>query len=119
MPLVNVMVNSRAYTIACDEGEEAHLKELAGYVDSKVRELSSTVGQVGDQKLVLMAAVLITDELLEARSRLDAHAKRAGELSQAQAALDARSEESEQTAAAALEDAALRLEQMVAKLKAA
>ena len=33
MPLVNVMVNSRAYTIACDEGEEEHLKELAGNIN--------------------------------------------------------------------------------------
>src|ERR1700689_49986 len=69
MPLVNVMVNSRAYTIACDEGEEEHLKELAAHVDSKVRELLGSVGQVGDQRLLLMAAVLITDELFEAPRR--------------------------------------------------
>ena len=37
MPLVNVMVNQRAYTIACDDGEEEHLKELAAHVDGKVR----------------------------------------------------------------------------------
>ncbi len=44
MPLVNVMVNQRAYTIACDDGEEEHLKELAGHVDAKVRELLETRG---------------------------------------------------------------------------
>src|SRR5580692_5805155 len=43
MPLVNVMVNSRAYTIACDEGEEPHLKELAQHVDAKMKELIGTV----------------------------------------------------------------------------
>jgi len=37
MPLVNVMVNSRAYTIACDDGEEEHLKELAAHVDQQPR----------------------------------------------------------------------------------
>ena len=47
MPLVNVMVSGRAYTIACDEGEEEHLKELAAHVDGKVRELLESVGQVG------------------------------------------------------------------------
>ena len=47
MPLVNVMVSGRAYTIACDEGEEEHLKDLASHVDSKVRELLESVGQVG------------------------------------------------------------------------
>ena len=41
MPLVNVMVNNRAYTIACDEGEEEHLKELAAHVDAKTREVLS------------------------------------------------------------------------------
>jgi cell division protein ZapA len=104
MPLVNVMVNSRAYTIACDEGEETHLKELAAHVDDKVRELIGTVGQVGDQKLLLMAAVLITDEFFEARGRLDGHA--------AQAAV-------EENAAASLEAAAVRLERIVEKLAAA
>ena len=62
MPLVNVMVNSRAYTIACDDGEEEHCSELADMVDSKVRELLDTVGQVGDPRLLLMAALLITDD---------------------------------------------------------
>ena len=53
MPLVNVMVNNRAYTIACDEGEEDHLRQLAGHVDGKVKELLGSVGQVGDQRLLL------------------------------------------------------------------
>ena len=62
MPLVNVMVNGRAYTIACDEGEEDHLRELAAHVDAKVREVLGSVGQVGDTRLLLMAALLIADE---------------------------------------------------------
>jgi len=119
MPLVNVMVNSRAYTIACDEGEEGHLKELAAHVDAKVKELLSSVGQVGDQKLLLMAAVLITDELFEARARLDGHAKKVGELSSVQAELGQRASLSEESAAAQLEAAAARLERIVARLAAA
>ena len=115
MPLVNVMVNSRAYTIACDEGEQDHLKELAAHVDAKVSELLGVVGQVGDQKLLLMAAVLITDELFEARGKLD----KVGEVSTVQAELDARASESEQIAADALDSAAEHLERIVAKLKAA
>jgi len=119
MPLVNVMVNSRAYTIACDTGEEEHLKELAAHVDAKVRELTGSIGQVGDQKLMLMAAVLITDELFEARARLDGHAKKEGELSNTQTELNRRADQAEQAAASALEDAAKRLESIVEKLKAA
>src|ERR1700744_3512195 len=99
MPLVNVMVNARAYTIACDEGEQEHLKELAAHVDAKVRELIGSVGQVGDQKLMLMAAVLITDELFEARSRHDGHAKKSKELESVKADCEARVAEAEKRAA--------------------
>jgi len=108
MPLVNVMVNARAYTIACDEGEQEHLKELAAHVDSKVRELTGSVGQVGDQKLLLMAAVLITDELYEAKGRVDGHAKTAGELAKAQADFDARIADVEKRTARAIEEAQAR-----------
>jgi cell division protein ZapA len=107
MPLVNVMVNSRAYTIACDDGEEEHLKELAAHVDSKVRELLGSVGQVGDQRLLLMAAVLITDELFEVRARLESQAKKADEIAGI-----------EDSATRALEDAAKRIEAIAGKIAA-
>ena len=119
MPLVNVMVNNRTYTIACDEGEQEHLKELAGHVDAKVRELAGSVGQVGDQKLMLMAAVLITDELLEARARLEGQAKKVGELSESHAELTGQAGKSEERAARTLEDAAARIESIVDRIKAA
>ncbi len=119
MPLVNVMVNGRAYTIACDDGEEAHLKELAGHVDAKVRELSGSVGQVGDHKLMLMAAVLITDELLEARGKLEGHTKKVEELADAHAELTGRAGQSETRAARTLEEAAQRVESIVDRIKAA
>ncbi len=118
MPLVNVMVNGRAYTIACDDGEEEHLKELAGHVDSKVRELLGSVGQVGDQRLLLMAAVLITDEFFgrphaagspceEAEELAGAHDEMAGKLGQAEA-----------SAVSVLEDTAKRIEAIAGKLAA-
>ncbi|HUB84987.1 MAG TPA: cell division protein ZapA [Rhizomicrobium sp.] len=119
MPLVNVMVNSRAYTIACDDGEEDHLRELAAHVDSKVRELLESVGQVGDQRLLLMAAVLITDELFEARARQDAHAKKAGDLASAHDEISGKLTRSESTARESLESAAKRIEALTAKLNAA
>src|SRR5271156_3885091 len=74
MPLVNVMVNGRAYTIACDDGEEDHLRDLAATVDAKAREVLSSVGQVGDTRLLLMAALLMADEHHAAVGRLDASA---------------------------------------------
>jgi len=116
MPLVNVMVNGRAYTIACDEGEEEHLKELASHVDSKVRELLESVGQVGDQRLMLMASLLITDDYFDAVSKLESRAKEMDDLSGAHDEMTARLDNSEGLASEALESAAKRLSDIAARL---
>ena len=116
MPLVNVMVNSRAYTIACDEGEEEHLRELAKHVDSKVRELLETVGQVGDGRLLLMAALLITDDYFDAVHRLEARAKDFNELSSAHDETKAKLGTAEQRALASLETATKRISDIAARL---
>lgn len=119
MAVVNVMVNGRAYTIACDDGEEDHLRELASHVDGRVRELLSSVGQVGDSRLILMAALLITDDLLDAQSKLKVHKEQAGALSGVHDELAERAEQSEVIAAEVLEKAAAQLEAMNAKLATA
>jgi cell division protein ZapA len=137
MPLVNVMVNSRDYAIACEEGQEEHLKELAAHVDAKVGELAASVGQVGDGKLLLMAALVVADELFEARTRAAGNARSAGDLAQLREGLDARlaeaqerasaaireaetrAAETEQRAAQTLDEVTGRIERIVAKLKAA
>lgn len=116
MPLVNVMVNGRAYTIACDDGEEDHLRALAAHVDEKVRELLESVGQVGDQRLMLMAAVLVTDELFEARSRLEARGREAADMAGTREALNERLNKSEGAGADALERATRRIEELSAQL---
>jgi cell division protein ZapA len=119
MPLVNVMVNGRAYTIACDEGEEEHLKALAGEVDSKVNELLGSVGQVGDQRLILMAALLLADELHVAAAQLEAAKQELAAEKAARTEASNRMEESESIAADVLENAVKRIEDIAAKLKAA
>lgn len=70
MPQVEVTINSRIYQIACDEGQDEHLKRLAEYVDKRVQELVSAVGQVGDARLIVMASLLIADELSETYATL-------------------------------------------------
>ncbi len=119
MPLVNVMVNGRAYTIACDDGEEDHLRELAGIVDAKAREVLGSVGQVGDTRLLLMAALLIADEQHSAESRLSDSAKAANALSDARGALETRAMEAESAAADVLERATKKIEDIAARLSAA
>jgi cell division protein ZapA len=116
LPLVNVMVNSRAYTIACDDGEEDHLRELATHVDSKVRELLETVGQVGDSRLLLMAALLVTDDFFDALHRLEAHDKEMGELTAAHADAKLKLGTAETHAVAALEAATKRIDDIAARL---
>jgi cell division protein ZapA len=112
MPLVNVMVNSRAYTIACDEGEEEHLKELAAHVDAKTREVLSSVGQVGDGRVILMAALLIADEHHDAvRKAAPAAPPANGKTQPAEQA-----EAAERAAADALEGAAKKIEDIAARL---
>jgi cell division protein ZapA len=116
MPLVNVMVNSRAYTIACDEGEEEHLKELSEHVDKKVRELLETVGQVGDSRLLLMAALLVTDDYFDAMHRLEAREKDMGDLSGAHEEASTQLASSRKVAADTLEKASKRVEDIAARL---
>jgi cell division protein ZapA len=116
MPLVNVMVNGRAYTIACDDGEEDHLRELAAHVDSKVRELLTSVGQVGDQRLLLMAALLIADEHHEAATQLDLRNRELASLNGAHEEASGKLADAEGTAADAFEAATLRMDEIGAKL---
>lgn len=71
MAQVSLTVNGRAYQVACEDGEEEHLNELARYLNQRVEELVESVGQVGEGRLLLMAALLIADELSEAYDELD------------------------------------------------
>jgi cell division protein ZapA len=112
MPLVNVMINGRAYTIACDDGEEDHLKELAGHVDAKAREVLASVGQVGDARMLLMAALLIADEHHELSGKT--HAAMAGDGEKN--GLHIRAEQAESAAADVLESAAKKLEDIAVRL---
>jgi cell division protein ZapA len=116
MPLVNVMVNGRAYTIACDDGEEDHLRALAATVDAKAREVLSSVGLVGDTRLLLMAALLMADEYHGAVARLDASNQAAAALTSSHGALESQAMDAESRAATALELAAAQVEDIAARL---
>ena len=66
MAQVAVTINNRSYRIACDDGQEEHLQRLAQFVDKKVAELVAAVGQIGDTRLLVMASLLVADELSDA-----------------------------------------------------
>lgn len=72
MGQVAVKINGRAYDIGCDDGQEEHVRGLAAYLDGRVAELVGGMGQVGDARLLVMASLLIADELVEAVREIEA-----------------------------------------------
>lgn len=119
MPLVNVMVNQRAYTIACDEGEEGHLRELAAHVDGKVRGLLEFVGQVGEQRLLLMTALLIAEDYFDSVALLERRAQEIEDLAGTRDEMKTRIARSEDRAALELEQAAKRVGDIAVRLSGA
>ena len=70
MGQISVTLNGRTYRLECGEGEEAHLIELAEYLGAHVEEMKRKFGQVGDDRLILMASLVILDELWELRRQM-------------------------------------------------
>ena len=71
MPQVTLNINGNPYSLACNEGEEKHLEELGTVVSAKVGEVTEAMGQIGDAKLLLMAALLLLDESRSETSAAD------------------------------------------------
>lgn len=74
MSRIEVSVNGRAYQISCDEGQEERVESLAANIDRLVQRLTREFGQIGDARLMLLAALTIADELAETRRRLAGYA---------------------------------------------
>lgn len=72
MAHVTVNIGGRAYRLACEEGEEAHLEQLAAIVESKIEAYRGSFGEIGDQRITVMAAISLADELLEAQRKIEA-----------------------------------------------
>jgi cell division protein ZapA len=63
MGQVVVTVNGRAFPLTCADGEEPRIRRLAQYVDGKIGDFVKLHGQIGEARLILLAAILIADEL--------------------------------------------------------
>ena len=68
MAQVDVSVNGQSYRIACEDGQEDRLVDLATMVDEKVSDLVNKIGQVGSNRLLVMAALIIADELVDLKN---------------------------------------------------
>ena len=79
---VQVTIAGRSFRMACAPGEEEHLGELAAQIDARIAELRGAFGEIGDQRLTVMAAITIADELSESRRRIAELEAQAQELRQ-------------------------------------
>lgn len=78
MAQVVATINGRSYPIACNEGEEQRIGELARYVDSKVSGFARSLGQIGEARLLVLAALVLADELADAQAGKGADAAKNG-----------------------------------------
>jgi len=69
MGQINVTIGGREYPLACGDGEETHLTELAAHLQRKADELTSALGTMSEPRLLLMAGILVADELFEVRKQ--------------------------------------------------
>jgi cell division protein ZapA len=110
MPEVNVEINGRKYRMACEEGQQGHLIGLAKRFDAQVEGLKGAVGEIGDNRLTVMAGIAVVDELAEAERRIAELEAQLAELSEAGQEIAAELETTEARFAQKLNDAAKALE---------
>jgi cell division protein ZapA len=109
MSNVVVTINERTYDLTCNDGQEQHLRGLAADIARRVDELTKTVGQPGEGRLLLMVALLLADELADANAEIDRLQREHGRAP----AID------EEAVAASLERLAKHVQDIAARLEAA
>ena len=67
---VNIKFNGKDYLLACDEGQQESLKELASYLDIKYSELKGSLGNIGENKLLLITTIKIIDEFFDIKKKV-------------------------------------------------
>lgn len=116
MSQVNVTINGKVYRMACDDGQEAHLEALAERLNGIIDQLRQNFGEIGDQRLTVMAAITMGDELAEAYRRIRRLEAELAGINETKTAVIARFEDAEAGFAKAIEHAAGRLEGLAQRL---
>ena len=71
MANVNIKFNGKEFLLSCDDGQEEHLEELSIHLNKKFDDLKSTLGNIGENKLLLITSITIMDEYFETKKKID------------------------------------------------
>jgi cell division protein ZapA len=118
MSQVSVTINGRQFRMACEDGQEGHLMNLARELDHRINSLRSKFGEIGDTRLTVMAAITVADELSETGQRIKRLEEELAALQNAQIAISDRNKAAQAAIAAALSKAAERVENITKALNA-
>ena len=110
MPEVNVDINGRKYRMACEEGQEQHLLGLADRFNQQIDQFKGTFGEIGDNRLTVMAGIAVLDDLSEAERRITELKQDVANLTQVGEALTHEAEDLERRFAKRLNEAARKIE---------
>ena len=116
MARITVEINSRQYEMACEDGEEERLHALAATLDGQVSEMQSSFGQIGDLRLMVMAALTVADRLEDAQKTIVALKDEIEGLKETRAAEIELSRSSEDEFATMLEATAERIEALASRI---
>ena len=71
MANVNIKFNGKEFLLSCDDGQEEHLEELLIHINQKFNELKNNLGNLGENKLLLITAVKVMDEYFETKKKVE------------------------------------------------
>tara|TARA_B100000700_G_scaffold178155_1_gene196812 strand:- start:3144 stop:3590 length:447 start_codon:yes stop_codon:yes gene_type:complete len=81
MANVNIKFNNKDYLLSCDDGQEESLKKLTSFLDQKYAELKEKLGNIGENKLLLITSIQIIDEYFDLKKRVTIQKSKLDELS--------------------------------------
>ena len=71
MANVNIKFNGKEFLLSCDDGQEEHLEELSMYLNDKFNDLKNSLGNIGENKLLLITSIKVMDEYFETKKKID------------------------------------------------
>ena len=81
MANVNITFNGKKFLLSCDDGQEEHLQELAEQMNKKFASLKSELGNIGENKLLLISSIKVMDEYFETKKKIEEKKKELNDLS--------------------------------------